>query len=135
MSGLIILFSLIFSGKIEYLIIELLFEIFIVVNTVFSQNTTQYGNFTIQWENFNLLTCAVPISINISRFTCLPAASYVQVDDLDCLNETTVNFDQNTCQISTTAMYTTSATIPMMTTGSQVNKCFGIFSFERLFYL
>ncbi len=95
------------------------------MNTVSSQivNTTQYNNFTIEWEDFNILICAVPTSVNISLFTCLPSAGYTQVQDMDCLQETTVNFDQDVCEISTTVMmYTSSAAITTITTGLQVNK-------------
>ncbi len=81
-----------------------------MLNISNAQNTTMFDNFTIEWEDFNLLICAVPISINISLFTCLPSAGYSYVSDMSCLEETTINFDQTTCQtITTAAMYTTSA--------------------------
>jgi hypothetical protein len=104
------------------------------VNTVSStgNNTTQFDNFTVEWEDFNLLTCAIPTSINISLFTCLPSAEYTEVDDPTCLQEITMNFDSDgVCSSSTTAaMYTSSIAITtqQITTGSinttqiQVNK-------------
>jgi hypothetical protein len=106
------------------------------VSTVSSQgnNITQFENFTVDWEDFNLLTCAVPISINISLFTCLPLADYTQVDDTSCLAETTINFDENTCQPTTNGiMYTSmisTATQQMITAGTmqiQVNKKYKLF--------
>ncbi|CAF0946542.1 unnamed protein product [Rotaria sordida] len=88
----------------------LIFYMNIVLCT--SNNTTQFDNFTIEWQDFNLFNCAVPTIMNLSLFTCLPPAGYTQVDDINCLNMTSVDFDQNMCQITTdTVIYTTSTLI------------------------
>ncbi len=84
-----------------------------------SLNTTQFDNFTIEWEDFSLFTCSVPIAIDVSLFACFPPTTYGYIDDITCLDETIFDFDQSTCQISTTAaMYTTSypITTQQMTT-------------------
>jgi hypothetical protein len=78
-----------------------------------SYNTTQFGNFTVEWQNFDLLTCAVPTTISISLFNCLPPVNYTQVDDISCLQQTTINFDQNTCQTTSTGMV---GTVGVLTT-------------------
>ncbi len=99
-------------------------------------NTTQFGNFTIEWEDFSLITCAVPTTINVSLFTCAASARYLQVDDLSCLEETSIDFNETTCQAATTvAMSTnvpsitteqiTTATSPMI--GIQVNNNISFF--------
>jgi len=95
-----------------------------------SSNISQFDNFTIEWEDFSLFTCSVPITIDISFFTCFPPATYGYVDDITCLNETILEFDQTTCSASTTAAYTTSypittqqmTTVTTATTKIQVNK-------------
>ena len=114
-------------------------NLFIVVNTLSNvTNTTQFDNFTIEWENFNLFNCAVPTSVNISLFTCIPAA-YTQVNDTDCLVETSTTFDENTCpSYVTTAVYATSTqqttgsitTMVTTTGGVQVNKDMRFFASE-----
>ncbi|CAF4289609.1 unnamed protein product [Rotaria sp. Silwood2] len=77
-----------------------------------SNNTTQFDNFTIEWQDFNLFSCVVPATINVSLFTCLPSASYTQVDDITCLNVTLIDYDQNICQVTTdTTVYTISTSI------------------------
>ena len=76
-----------------------------------------------------MLTCAVPTTINVSLFTCAPSIGYVEVNDIDCLESTMFNFDQNVCPIAatTTAAYTSApvvTTAQMTTTGIQVSQCF-----------
>jgi len=67
-----------------------------------SNSTTQFNNFTIEWTNFSIFTCAVPRTIDLSLFNCI-APKYMQVDDLSCLVETTIDFQLNTCQSTSTS--------------------------------
>ncbi|CAF3629706.1 unnamed protein product [Rotaria socialis] len=79
-----------------------------------SNNTTLFDNFTTEWVDFNFLTCVLPKTVNISLLTCLPSVLYTEINDVDCLAATEVNFDQNTCQSTThTTAYTGSS--PMTT--------------------
>ncbi|CAF2139823.1 unnamed protein product [Rotaria magnacalcarata] len=68
-----------------------------------SKNTTLFDNFTVEWVNFNLLTCALPNTVNISLMACLPSVLYKEMNDVDCLTTTAVNVDQTTCQSTTNA--------------------------------
>jgi len=88
--------------------------LFIIVPIISSTvvNVTQFDNFTIEWETFSIFTCVAPATVNISRFTCSAGAQTLQVEDISCLNETTVDFDQYTCQSTTTeSLYTSNAPI------------------------
>ena len=67
-----------------------------------TNNTTQFDNFTIEWEDFNILTCAVPMTVNVSSFSCSSRIGSIHVTDISCLEEVTIEFDQSTCQSSTT---------------------------------
>jgi hypothetical protein len=76
-----------------------------------SNNTTLYGNYTVEWDDFNIFTCVAPQTFNLSTFACV-SPSYTQVNDIDCLVQTAFNFDETTCQSTSTAvMYTSSAAI------------------------
>lgn len=119
----IILVLLSFYSKSMIFIRKYFFKILILVNTVSNVvvDTTQFDNFTILWEDFSLLQCATPTTINVSLFSCFPPPSSQIVDDMYCLPETTIDFDQTTCQATSTAvMYTSSAA----QTTQQVNNEF-----------
>ena len=77
-----------------------------LVNTVScaSNNTTQFDNFTIVWENFSVLSCAVPTPINVSLFVCLPPVTYLPLDDMTCLQQTMIDFDLSTCSSTGSTM-------------------------------
>ena len=66
-----------------------------------TNNTTQFGNFTIEWQNFDILSCTVPIKISVSLFSCISPA-YTQVQDISCLQETDIDFPDSICQPTTT---------------------------------
>lgn len=100
-------------------------------------NTTQFDNFTVEWEDFSLFSCSVPTLINVSIFTCASSIGYKQVDDIDCLESTTIDFNQSTCAGSnTTTVYPTTnmvTTKPITTTGIQVSQVFDQESYSILF--
>ncbi|CAF0966026.1 unnamed protein product [Adineta steineri] len=90
-----------------------------IISANAANNTTQFDNFTIEWDDFSLFTCALPSTLQTSIFTCGAGAQNYSMNDIDCLQQTTVDFDQGQCQITTTQfMYTTSAatTTAQMTT-------------------
>ena len=94
-------------------------------------NITQFENFTIEWQNFNLLSCAVPTVMSISLFSCLPPANLTQVDDRSCLQPTTINFDVNTCQASSTvATFTSTGSSTAATVSTQVKAQFHVYPIE-----
>ncbi len=66
-----------------------------------ANNTTQFDNFTIEWQNFNIFSCAVPITISVSLFSCI-SPNYTQVEDISCLQETDIDFPDSICQPTTT---------------------------------
>ncbi|CAF4794037.1 unnamed protein product [Rotaria sp. Silwood1] len=85
--------------------ILVIFLLIFYVNIVSNLNdTTQLENFTIEWQNFDLLKCAVPTTINVSLFNCLPSPNYTQVDDISCLEESIMNFQESMCQSTSTTM-------------------------------
>ncbi|CAF1227208.1 unnamed protein product [Adineta steineri] len=90
-----------------------------IISANAANNTTQFDNFTIEWDDFSLFTCALPSTLKTSIFTCGAGSQNYSMNDIDCLQQTTVDFDQGQCQITTTqVMYTTSAetTTAQMTT-------------------
>ena len=97
--------------------------VFLVVSPVTSSvvNTTQFENFTVEWEDFNLFTCGVPTVINISLFTCASSIGYKQIDDIECLESTTINFNESVCPVALTATTASSTTTQITTTGTQVS--------------
>ncbi len=129
MSGLtstimMIVFFLIGYSKSTILSDNIYFILIVVsIGSSATNNTTQFDNYTIVWEDFNLLTCAVPLTVNISLFTCLPPAGYTQVNDIDCLQQTTTDFDESVCQsTSTVVMYTSSTLITAQQTAKMTSS-------------
>ncbi|CAF1414561.1 unnamed protein product [Didymodactylos carnosus] len=88
------------------------------LRSIRSQNSTTYNNFTIEWDDFNLLTCATPTYLNFSFLTCMNP-NYTQIDDSSCLATTTINFDDTSCTITTTSPTTTQLVGQTTTTISQ----------------
>ena len=64
---------------------------------VSSNNVTQFNNFSVEWINFNLFTCSSPEVINASVFNCV-SRNYHRVDDISCLEQTSIDFQLSTCQ-------------------------------------
>ena len=73
-----------------------------IVGTNAANNTTQFENFTIEWEDFSILTCAVPTTYRVSLLSCPLRNGSIQVQDISCLQQVTIDFDQSTCQASMT---------------------------------
>lgn len=99
--------------------------ILVIVGTNAANNTTQFDNFTIEWEDFSILTCAIPTSFNLSLFTCPMRNGSIQVQDISCLNEVTIDFDENICQ-PTTTVATSVAWTSMSTQQTQVKEKIGV---------
>lgn len=99
-----------------------------------TSNITEFQNFTIEWHNFSVLSCAVPTVVSISLFSCLPPANVAQVSDLSCLQPTTINFDANTCQASSAAATSASTGSSAFTTVStQVKAQLHVYPLETKF--
>ncbi len=98
--SILTIFFLMFYGKFNSLSEKYLF-LFLVNIVSSSNNITQFDNYTIEWLNFSLFTCAVPAEINVSLFNCI-SPNYTQVDDISCLQETNVVFQETTCQSTAT---------------------------------
>lgn len=100
-------FTLQSSGSSETLHLSFVFWILDeILASAQTNNTTQFGNYTIEWQNFDLLTCVLPSFYTVSLLQCLPSPSYTQVADLSCVATTTMNFDDNNCWITTTTATT-----------------------------
>jgi hypothetical protein len=121
---MMIVFFLIGYSKSNILLDKIYFILIVVsMGSSATNNTTQFDNYTILWEDFNLLTCAVPLTINISLFTCLPPAGYTQINDIDCLQQITTDFDESICQSTSTAvMYASSTLITAQQTSKMANS-------------
>lgn len=91
-----------FYGKFKRHPRKLFVSILCLVSNVSSANSiTQFENFTIEWLDFSIFTCAVSSTISVSLFTCVNP-NYTQIADVSCLIETTIDFQESTCQPNTT---------------------------------
>ena len=87
---------------------------FLVNRLVNANNITQFGNFSVEWIEFNLFTCGSPATIDVSLFSCV-TPSYTLVEDVSCLTQIWTDFQSNTCQsFATTQVHVLNLTETMI---------------------
>lgn len=73
--------------------------LFLVDNVFCANNTTSFGNYTIEYIDFNIFTCTVPKKLNVSLFTCKPA-NVQQLEETTCMTAAYVDYSDTLCTTS-----------------------------------
>jgi nucleoside-triphosphatase THEP1 len=87
-------------------------------------STTQFDNFTIEWQNFSLFSCVKNATVSVSLFTCRTARNY-SIDEIGCLENTTVDFNDSVCQVTVSTTQGIYTTVPATTTGPATTMAIG----------